>query len=201
MIAAACAAAGYWAGDRRSIGAPPSFRQLTFRRGIVNSARFAPDGQTVIYAGRWDGKPRQLFSLRIDTAESTALPLPEANILSVSKFSELAILKVDGVMARVPLGGRGARDIADNVLAGDWAPDGTTMALVRYEGARQWLEYPVGRTIFRPTDVFQHAAKSAGVSGRRVGGRARELIRLERTPHCRRSKRCDQEPVAYREHL
>jgi len=154
MIAAACAAAGYWAGGRRSIGAPRSFRQLTFRRGIVNSARFAPDGQTVIYAGRWDGRPRQLFSLRIDTAESTALPLPEANILSVSRFSELAILKVNGVMARVPLGGGGARDIADNVLAGDWAPDGTTMALVRYEGARQWLEYPVGTTIFRPTDVF-----------------------------------------------
>jgi hypothetical protein len=28
------------------------------------------------------------------------------------------------------------------------------MALVRYEGARQWLEYPIGTTIFRPTNDF-----------------------------------------------
>ena len=154
MIAAVCAAAGYWAGGRRVTGAPPSFRQLTFRRGTVTTARFAHDGQTVIYASRWDGKPRQLFSLRVDTAESTALPLPEADILSVSKSSELAILKADGTLARVPLGGGGARDVADNVLAGDWAPDGTTLALVRHEGARQWLEYPIGTTIFRPADVF-----------------------------------------------
>jgi Tol biopolymer transport system component len=153
-IAAVCATAGYWAGGRRDNGAPPSFRQLTFRRGTVTTARFAYDGQTVIYAGRWDGKPRQLFSLRLDTTESTALPLPEADILSVSKSSELAILKADGTLARVPLGGGGARDVADNVLAGDWAPDGTTLALVRHEGARQWLEYPIGTTIFRPIDVF-----------------------------------------------
>ena len=97
---------------------------------------------------------RQLFSLRVDTAASTALPLPEADILSVSTSSELAILKADGTLARVPLGGGGVRDVADNVLAGDWAPDGTTLAVVRHEGPRQWLEYPIGTTIFRPADAF-----------------------------------------------
>jgi eukaryotic-like serine/threonine-protein kinase len=91
-----------------------------------------------------------LFSLRIDTAESTALPLPDADLLSVSKVSELAILKADGVLARVPLGGGGARDVADNVIAADWAPDGTALALVRHDEGRQWLEYPIGTTIFRP---------------------------------------------------
>ena len=154
VFAALCAAAGYWTAVSRPPVALPSYRQLTFRRGVVDAARFAPDGQTVIYAGRWDGKRRQLFSLRIDTAESTALALPEAGILSVSATGELAILKGDGTLARVPLGGGGVRDIADNVLAGDWAPDATNLALVRHDGARQWLEYPIGTIIFRPTDVF-----------------------------------------------
>ena len=30
-------------------------RQITFRRGSIISARFAPDGQTVIYGGTFDG--------------------------------------------------------------------------------------------------------------------------------------------------
>jgi eukaryotic-like serine/threonine-protein kinase len=32
----------------------PTFQQLTFKRGILYSARFAPDGKTVIYSARWD---------------------------------------------------------------------------------------------------------------------------------------------------
>jgi len=30
----------------------PSFRRLTFRRGLVRSARVAPDGQTILYGAR-----------------------------------------------------------------------------------------------------------------------------------------------------
>ena len=33
-----------------------TFRQITFRRGFVDMARFAPDGQTVLYAAHWTGE-------------------------------------------------------------------------------------------------------------------------------------------------
>jgi serine/threonine protein kinase len=33
-----------------------SFRRLTFHRGFVQAARFAPDGHTVIYGASWSGK-------------------------------------------------------------------------------------------------------------------------------------------------
>jgi hypothetical protein len=36
---------------------PPSYRQLTFRQGTIRSARFSPDGQTVLYAAAWSGQP------------------------------------------------------------------------------------------------------------------------------------------------
>ena len=47
-----------------------SFQRLTFRRGTNWGARFAPDGQTVVYAAVWDGGPIRLFSTRLDNPES-----------------------------------------------------------------------------------------------------------------------------------
>ena len=43
---------------------PPSYQRLTFRRGIISSARFAPDGQTVIFSAAWDARPYELFLSR-----------------------------------------------------------------------------------------------------------------------------------------
>src|SRR4051812_3080659 len=59
----------------------PTFRQLTFRRGTIHSARFAPDGTTIVYGAAWDGAPIRLFTTRTDSSESTALPLPDADVL------------------------------------------------------------------------------------------------------------------------
>jgi serine/threonine protein kinase len=42
---------GTWLGRRSAHTEPPAFRPLTFGRGIVHSARLAPDGQTVVYGG------------------------------------------------------------------------------------------------------------------------------------------------------
>ena len=42
--------------------ASPSYHRLTFEAGTVYSARFAPDGQSIVYSAAWDNKPMQLFS-------------------------------------------------------------------------------------------------------------------------------------------
>jgi len=50
-------ALAFWIGSRMGGGRralPPAFHQLTFRRGTITSARFAPDGQTIIYSAAWD---------------------------------------------------------------------------------------------------------------------------------------------------
>ncbi len=54
---------------------PVSYQQLTFRRGGVTSARFAPDGQTVFYSAGFLGSPRELFSTRPESPDSRALGL------------------------------------------------------------------------------------------------------------------------------
>ena len=39
----------------------PTYRRLTFEAGTVYSARFAPDGDSILYSAAWNGKPVQLF--------------------------------------------------------------------------------------------------------------------------------------------
>jgi serine/threonine protein kinase len=57
LVAAVAGAGGLLAGRDLWQGPAPTFKQLTFRRGWISYARFAPDGRTVLYAASWDGKP------------------------------------------------------------------------------------------------------------------------------------------------
>jgi serine/threonine protein kinase len=151
--------------------APPSFKPLTFRRGVIHSARFASDGHTVVYGAGWEGSPSQVFSARLESPESSPLGLPEGAIMSVSPSGELAILTgriyalgmPPRTLARVPFAGGAPREVAENVLGADWSPDGRSLAVARIdmggttpgEATRdQWarrkhqLEFPIGKVLY-----------------------------------------------------
>src|SRR5215470_1871065 len=51
-----------WPLFHRGAASLPDFQQLTFRRGRIRSARFAPDGKTAVYAAAWEGAPSALFT-------------------------------------------------------------------------------------------------------------------------------------------
>jgi len=165
--------------------AVPTFKQLTFRRGQVASARFAPDGQTVISSASWDGKPFEVLSTRLDTQESTALGLGEAILRAVSRSGELAVIVKDDVLARVPIGGSGIRDVKQGVFDADWAPDGS-LAAIRVEGTRAWLECPLGTTLYQqPNAVFlvrfsPDGTRLAVMEQERLGGGLEWLSILDR---------------------
>ena len=55
-------AAGVWLGRRSARSQPVELQRLTVMRGTVYSARFAPDGHTVIYAASWEGAPTELYA-------------------------------------------------------------------------------------------------------------------------------------------
>ena len=138
----------------------PEFRQLTFRRGTVYSARFSSDGQTVVYAAAWEGALRpEIFSSRVHGPESKSFGLQNANVLSLSRTGELLVQlglrretwRVTGTLARVPLAGGAPRDVLDGVSEADWAPDGATFAIVRDVGPRNRIEFPIGTVVFETT--------------------------------------------------
>src|SRR6516225_8642666 len=135
--------------------AAPVFRPLTFRRGWVEYARFAPDLQTIVYSAAWDGKPFEIFATRRYSAEVRSLGLPSATIQAVSKSGDLAIIVgcavqvwCSGVLARVPLAGGAPRELLENVQFADWSPDGRELAAVHLVGGRSRLEYPLGHVLY-----------------------------------------------------
>ena len=99
LVAAALAAlvVASWIGvyryARRGVeGANPTFHEITFRNGTIQQARFAPDGQTIIYGAAWDGRPQELFTTHFDSTDSRSMGLPTAQILSISSKEEMAIM-------------------------------------------------------------------------------------------------------------
>src|SRR5207302_7738025 len=75
-LAAACVAVAFLSYLAMRPSSSPrrvAYRQLTFRRGQVLGARFAPDGQTVLYAAQWDREPRRLFLTSVSSPESRSL--------------------------------------------------------------------------------------------------------------------------------
>jgi Tol biopolymer transport system component len=139
---------------------PASYHRLTFQRGVIGAARFAPDGQTIVYSAAWNGRPRELYATRIEGAESRALGLGSAYLYAVSTKDEMAIaLNQEGrpsTLARASLAGGAPREMQEDVEWADWAPDGTRLALVRARGGRRKLEFPPGNVLYETAGSISH---------------------------------------------
>ena len=138
---------------------PPTFQLLTFREGNVDSALFAPDGETILYSARWGRSPLEVFSTRAATRGSLSLGLKDALLLAVSSREELAFLLrpelstwqvFEGTLARAPMAGGTPREVLEGVIDADWSPDGKDLAVIHVVGDRYRLEYPIGKVLYGP---------------------------------------------------
>src|SRR6266508_1110957 len=166
LLAAALIGIGILAGWGLSVIRPrpstPSYRRLTFRRGTVVGARFAPDGQTVVYTAAWEGQPFRIFATRAGSIESRSLQLPDARVLAVSSTGELAISighettwTGTGTLARVPLEGGAPRELLENVSLADWSPDGRDVAVVHKVAGKNRVEFPIGKVLYETADEIE----------------------------------------------
>jgi len=121
----------------RGAEAKPTFKRLTFGKGTVDGARFAPGSKDVIFSARWNGEPPEVFSLNPAALEPRSLGVKGGTLLSVSPTGEF-VLKMHprlwasfelGQLARVTPGG-GIRVIQESAFDSDWMPDGSQLALV-----------------------------------------------------------------------
>ena len=144
---------------------PPLYRQLTFRRGSIRSARFAPDGQTILYSAAWQGNPTDVFTARPEAPESRSMGLSHTQLMSVSSTAEMAVLLNSkavgtwvsmGTLARAPLSGGAPREVLEQVQWADWSPDGNSLAVVRDFGGRNRLEYPIGKPLYQTGGWIGH---------------------------------------------
>jgi serine/threonine protein kinase/dipeptidyl aminopeptidase/acylaminoacyl peptidase len=144
---------------------PPVYRQLTFRRGSIRSARFAPDGQTILYSAAWQGSPVDVFTARPEAPEARSMGLTRTQLVSVSSASEMAVLLNSkaigtwvnmGTLARAPLVGGAPREVLEQVQWADWSADGSGLAVVRDLGGRNRLEFPIGKPLYETGGWIGH---------------------------------------------
>jgi serine/threonine protein kinase/Tol biopolymer transport system component len=133
----------------------PAVEQVTFHRGNILSARFAPDG-SIVYGALWNDRPLELYVSHRGTAESRALGIP-GSIHSISKSGDMAVslgrraevgFQFSGTLARVPLIGGVPRPIANEIYEADWLPDGKQLVIVRRAGRGFRIECPIGHAIY-----------------------------------------------------
>jgi eukaryotic-like serine/threonine-protein kinase len=132
-------------------------QQLTFREGMVSSARFAPDGTTVIYHASWEGGPGEMYLTRTDNLDYRPLNLGSAELLGVSAGAELAVgldpRDMGGfvrlhTLARVSMLGGVPRELARDVFMADWGPGGKSIAAIREVEGKFRIEYPLGKVLY-----------------------------------------------------
>lgn len=153
------AAGGYLLGRRADPPPPLGYQRLTYRKGIIQSARFAPDGRTYVF-GLATGEPSQLLVGRTDGVGARSLGLPPGTeILSISAGGEMALLfrsggTEEGTLALAPLSGGAPRELLAGVFDADWGPGGKDLAVIRKgQDSRYLLEYPVGRVLYHGPPV------------------------------------------------
>jgi tRNA A-37 threonylcarbamoyl transferase component Bud32 len=144
-----------------------TYKRLTFRRGTVTSARFAPDGNTIVYSAAWEGGRRELYTTRPESSESRSLNIQDADILAISKTGEMVLAArppqylaasfgdptedYPATLLQASLAGGARREVLEDVLFADWTPDGE-LGVVRSIEGRLRVESPVGNVLYETPD-------------------------------------------------
>jgi len=151
----------FFIGKQSATRPVPTFRELSFRRGALLAARFAPDPRSAVYSAAWEGNPETVFISSANSTESRDLGLPKTEVLAVAPSGQMAVLRNfslsanhfthRGTLAQVSIGADAPRDLLDNVEAADWTPDGNGLAAVHIVNGQSRIEYPIGKVLYETT--------------------------------------------------
>jgi eukaryotic-like serine/threonine-protein kinase len=149
-------AGAWWTGRLSPAKGPLKFTRLTYQKGYPSNARFAKDGHTVVYSAQWEDDPLRIYSVRREFPQSAKVELPSAALLDLNSSGdvELALEPVyhanflSGTLAQAQMAGGTPRGQEKEVIAADYAPDGTTLAVARLANRKVQLEYPEGKVIY-----------------------------------------------------
>jgi Tol biopolymer transport system component len=143
----------------------PEYQRISFERGTIYAARFAPDGRGTFYSASWNGGRVQMYSTVEASALSRPLGFESASLLGLSKSSEMALVLhgthgsrldfVNGMLARAPLAGGTPREILQDVRWADWSPGGE-LAVVHHANGRSRLEFPIGHVLYETQGWISH---------------------------------------------
>ena len=140
-------AAGTWMVGRWSAVKPqPRFTRLTYQQGYISNARFAKDGQTVVYSAQWSDDPMQVYSVRTEFPQSTKLDLPSAGLLALSPAGDMQLAVdpiyhhnfLNGTMAQAQMAGSTPRSLEREVIAADYDTQNRELSEYARLGGGKW---------------------------------------------------------------
>ena len=150
-----------------------NYTRLTVQRGSIYTAKFSPDGKTILFTALWNGRDPEVFETRPGFPEARPVGLPGTGVVSISKRGMLAVL-VDrsgpywpyaSTLAEVPIVGGTPRRLLTDILDAAWAPDGKTLVVAHVVEGRTRLEMPPGRVLRESSGIL---APSVSPDGRYV---------------------------------
>jgi Tol biopolymer transport system component len=133
------------------------FTAMTRSPQAIFSARFMPDGRSLVFSSAPAGTDPSLFELRDGGTLPRPFGPPKTHLLAVSRSGELAVLTdtaylahrlMLGTLSRMRIDGA-PRAIAERIRDADWLPDGETLAVIRDVDGQDQLEFPMGRVVYR----------------------------------------------------
>ncbi len=163
-----------WLTGRKSANKPPQkFTRLTYEQGYPSIARFAKDGQTIVYSAQWNSEPLRIYSVRTEFPQSTRIDLPSAGLLALSPTGDMEVALdprqdwfITGTLAQAQMAGGTPRAQQKDVIAADYAPDSKTLAIARRSNGRVQLEYPEGKVLYATAGYLDYVRVSP--SGKQV---------------------------------
>jgi dipeptidyl aminopeptidase/acylaminoacyl peptidase len=144
-------------GDRANGMEGVTFLQRSFGKEAVFSARFAHDGESVVYSAAAEGVAPKLYVIRSGYPDPRPIGDTTMQLLAVSSADELAVLLrpkfflhrvFRGTLARMPLAGGAPREILADVRDADWNPDGSGLAVIHEANGKDRVEYPIGTVLY-----------------------------------------------------
>ncbi len=134
------------------------YHRKTYRKQAIFTARFMPDGKTIVLSSALEGNRTQLYIIRPEYPAPQPLGTQNVHLLAISSQGELAVLVnarytghhrlFSGTLARMPLEGAAPREVLEGVREADWSPDGTQFAIIHEVDGKDRLEYPIGRVLY-----------------------------------------------------
>ncbi|HEV8145122.1 MAG TPA: hypothetical protein VGP79_02000, partial [Bryobacteraceae bacterium] len=157
----ATAAFAFW--SMRKPAPAPKVQQITFRRGSLTNARFAPGGQSVVYSAQWDRDPIRLYTANLFSPDTKELGFENSLLGALSRGGELALTSVGtGVagtganLTRVPMNGGEPLCIAKKVAGVEWDRDGKQLIVIRLMPDQSVLEYPMEHEVYKSPGTLSH---------------------------------------------
>ena len=152
----------------------PEIRQLTFRQGVIQTARFASDRQAVFYSAAWESSGLKTYKINLSNFESQAIGQNGTGIFSVSWEGVLALALekrflrgfiAAGTLAQMLPKEIFTEKILEDVQWADWHPAGNCitqafarqyLAVVRDREGKNRLEFPVGNILYETGGWISH---------------------------------------------